>query len=105
MKERLLWDIPKIFAAEDVKAAHFKKILRVQKAVLISNTDTCQSLANEPEVRDGSFVLEKESFLDSTTWLTCSSMAKLMADFSQLGTKTCLGSLRHAGDFQRGSKA
>ena len=27
--KRLLWDIPEIFAAEDVKAAHFKKILRV----------------------------------------------------------------------------
>ena len=27
--ERLLWDVPEIFAAEDVKAAHFKKILRV----------------------------------------------------------------------------
>ena len=46
--ERLLWDIPEIFAAKDVEAAHFKKILRVQKAVLISNTDTCRSLANEP---------------------------------------------------------
>ena len=99
MRERLLWDIIEIFAAEDVKATHFKK------AVLISNTDTCRSLANEPQVHDGCFVLEKELFLDSTTWLTCSSMAKLTADFSHLGTKTHLGSLRHAGDFHRGSKA
>ena len=49
--------------------------------------------------------MEEEAFLDSTTWLTCSSMAKLTADLNHLGTKTRLGSLRHAVDFDRGSKA
>ena len=50
-------------------------------------------------VTDALIYLEEESFLDSTTWLTCSSMAKLTADFSHLRTKTRLGSLRHADDF------
>ena len=44
----------------------------------------------------------EEAFLDSTAWLTCSSMAKLTADLNHdLGTKTHLGSLRHAGDSAR----
>ena len=71
-------------------------------SVLISKTDTRRSLANEPQVHDGCFVLEEETFLDPTNWLTCSSMAKLMADLNHhLGTKTHLGSLRHAGDSSR----
>ena len=66
-------------------------------------TDTCRSLANETQVRNGCFVLEEEAFIDSTAWLTCSSMAKLMADLNHdVGTKTHLGSLRHAGDFNEG---
>ena len=44
-------------------------------------------------------------FLDSTAWLTWSSMAKLTADLNHdVGTKTRLGSLRHAGDFNEGQK-
>ena len=41
-------------------------------------------------------------FLDSTAWLTCSSMAKLTAYLNHdLGTKTLLVSLRNAGDLMR----
>ena len=54
-------------------------------------------MSDEPEVPDRCFVLEEEAFLESTTWLICSSMAKLAADLNHdLGTKTHLGSLRHA---------
>ena len=48
--------------------------------------------------------MQQEAFLhvDSTAWLTCSSMAKLTAHLNHhLGTKTHLGSLRHAGDSSR----
>ena len=45
---------------------------------------------------------KEEAFLDPTAWLTCSSMAKLMADLNhELRKKTHLGSLRHAGDSSR----
>ena len=37
--------------------------------------------------------LEEQAFLDSTAWLTCSSVAKLTADLSHdLGTRTHFGS-------------
>ena len=63
-------------------ADNFKKIIRVWKAVLISKTNTRRSLANEPQAHYGCFVLQEEAFLDSTAWLTCSSMAKLTADLN-----------------------
>ena len=45
---------------------------------------------------------KEEAVLDRTTWLNCSSMAKLTADLNHdLRTKTHLGSLRHAGDSSR----
>ena len=53
-------------------------------------------------MHDGCLGLQRQSFLDPTAWLTCSSMAKLTADLNHdLRTKTHLGSLRHAGDSSR----
>ena len=58
----------------------------------LSETDTRQSLANEPQVQDGCFVLEGAVFLESTAWLTRSWKAKLTADLNHdLRTKTNLG--------------
>ena len=54
------------------------------------------------KVHDECFVLQEEPFLNSTAWLTCSSMAKLAADLNHdLRARTHLGSLRHAGDSSR----
>ena len=56
---------------------------------------SCKSTTN-------AFFLQEEVFLNSTAWLTCSSMAKLMADLNHdLRTRTHLGFLKHAGDSSR----